>query len=328
MTNKPSYSKLKNKVKKLKIRLGELKEIEKKLRKSEVAFQALIQSLPGMVYRAYPDRSAEVVSGCKRLCGYTEAEINAKDKNWLGIVHPDDVKKAKKRAIKVLKQAKTAVQIYRIITKNGDVRWVEDHGTSIFSKSGRLKGLGGVVIDITDRKQAEIDHQKAQIDTEQRVKARTLELSVANLQLNEKTKNLEESNTALEVRLKERAEDKYAIEEKVLHNIKELVEPYLNKLNKSGLDSRQKILSGAIETNLKEIISSFSHRLSSRYFNLSHLELQVANFVKQGKATKEIAEIMRLSTKTIESHRKNIRRKLNLTNTKTNLKAYLLSQPE
>jgi len=474
MTKKPSYSKLKNKVKKLKARLDELKKIEKNLRKREVEHQTLTQNIPGMVYRAYPDWSAEVVSGCKRLCGYSEAEVNAKDKNWLSIVHPDDVKKVKKMGTKVLKQAKTMVQSYRIISKNGGIRWVEDHKTSIFSRTGQYVGLEGIVFDITERKQAEQYLQNAHEEMEKRVRERTLELSVANAQLNaeieerkrieaflresenhlrslmesagdfaiyrlrvdvsqpyqakvifvspsikemvgvadpmqfetwfenihpddtervvsanlkgqkslkfdqtfrmyhpakktwkyvhaistgvqasdnrslyvngiivdvtereiakkqlhEKTRNLEESNTALEVLLKKRAEDKSEIEEKVLHNIKELVEPYLNKLNKSGLDSKQKVLTGVIESNLKEIISSFSHRLSSRYFNLSHLELQVANFVKQGKSTKEIAELMHLSIKTIESHRKNIRRKLNLTNTKTNLRTYLLSRPK
>ena len=473
MNEKPGYSKLKSKVKRLKARLGKLEKIERKLRNSELEHQTLIQNIPGMVYRAYPDWSAEVVSGCKRLCGYTEAEVNAKEKNWLSLVHPDDVKKVRTMGTKIIEKQKTVIQAYRIVSKNGEIRWVEDHKTSIISKTGEFMGLEGVVLDITDRKQAEIDLHKAHEEMEQRVKERTLELSVANRQLNaeveerkrieaslreseshlrslmesatdfaiyrlrqdekhpymaqvifvspsivdmigitdpmqfetwfenihpddkervvaanlegkerlkfdqsfrmyhpvkkawryvhaistgvsskdvqgqyvngiiiditeretakkrlhEKKRNLEESHTALEVLLKKRAEDKTEIEEKVLHNIKELVEPYLNKLSKSGLDSRQKVLTGVIESNLKEIISSFSHRLSSRYFNLTHLELQVANFVKQGKATKEIAETMHLSIKTIESHRKNIRRKLNLTNTKTNLRTYLLSRP-
>ena len=80
MAKKSSHDKLKSKIKKLKTRLGELKEIEKTLRSREVEHQALIQNIPGMVYRAYADWSTEVVSGCKRLCGYTEAEVNAKEK--------------------------------------------------------------------------------------------------------------------------------------------------------------------------------------------------------------------------------------------------------
>ena len=52
-------------------------------------------------------------------------------------------------------------------------------------------------------------------------------------------------------------------------------------------------------------------------------EIQVANLVKLGKRTKEIAEIMNLSPGTISIHRKNIRKKLELTHQKTNLQTML-----
>ncbi|MFC1886292.1 response regulator transcription factor [Thermodesulfobacteriota bacterium] len=52
---------------------------------------------------------------------------------------------------------------------------------------------------------------------------------------------------------------------------------------------------------------------------------QITNLVKQGKTTKEIAEIMHLAKSTIDFHRDNIRKKLGIKNKKTNLKTYLLS---
>ena len=140
------------------------------------------------------------------------------------------------------------------------------------------------------------------------------------------SKNLRpKSQKLLKVLLKKREEDKTELEEEILFNVRKLVAPYLEKLQRTGLDKRQKAYISILESNLNEIISPFSRRLSSMHLNLTPTEMEVANLVKNGKTTKEIAEFLNVSSHAIDFHRRNIRRKLGIQNKKANLRIHLLS---
>jgi DNA-binding CsgD family transcriptional regulator len=54
-------------------------------------------------------------------------------------------------------------------------------------------------------------------------------------------------------------------------------------------------------------------------------ELQVANLIRQGKTSKEVARLLNLSIRTVDSYRDSIRKKLGLKNKKVNLRTYLAS---
>ncbi|MFO8084095.1 MAG: LuxR C-terminal-related transcriptional regulator [Desulfobacterales bacterium] len=138
-------------------------------------------------------------------------------------------------------------------------------------------------------------------------------------------KDLEESNIALKVILKQRELDRVDLEQRVLENIKELVFPYLEKLKNSNLGKSQKAIVDIIEVHLKDIISPFLKRLTSLSKILTPQELQVATMIKDGKSTKEIADMLNVSISTINFHRKNLRVKFGLNNKKANLRSYLLS---
>ncbi len=144
-------------------------------------------------------------------------------------------------------------------------------------------------------------------------------------ELEAQTRDLEEVNAALKVLLKQREADRTELEERLVFNFRELVKPLLEKLNTSGLDQRQKGFLEIVETQLNDILSPFLRGVSQGYLKLTPTEIQVANLVKHGKSTKEIASLMNLSARTVEVNRNNIRKKIGITNKKVNLRTYLLS---
>jgi DNA-binding NarL/FixJ family response regulator len=140
-----------------------------------------------------------------------------------------------------------------------------------------------------------------------------------------KTRSLEEANTALKVLLKHREEDKAAIEEHVLTNVRKLVLPYIENLKNLKLNDSQMAQVEVIETNLQEIVSPFLHNLTSTYLSLTPREVQIANLIKEGRTTKDMTDILHISATAIDFHRKNIRSKLGIKNKKNNLRTYISS---
>lgn len=193
------------------------------------------------------------------------------------------------------------------MTKDGKEICGELRAVAFYDRQLKFAGAWGVLRDITERKLAE-----------QALKEREAELDAKNI-------SLEEMNAALRVLLKKRDDDKTELEEKVLLNIQELVLPYIEKIRNTGLDLRQRSFLNILESNLTDIATPFTRGLNSKYLKLTSAEIQIANLVKHGKTTKEIADVFGLSCKTIESHRRNIRKKLGIRNKKENLKTHLMN---
>ncbi len=185
-------------------------------------------------------------------------------------------------------------------------------------KEGKPTAVLEISRDITEKVRAEKALHKAKNELEYRVRERTGELEL-------KTKSLEEINTAMKVLLKKRQEDKKEIEDNVMTNVKKLVVPYFEKIKKTELDDRQEAFLSIIESNLNEIISPFTRQMSLKYFDLTPTEIRIANLIRYGSPSKKIAELMNVSPRTIDTHRKNIRRKIGIQGQRGNLRSYLLS---
>jgi PAS domain S-box-containing protein len=209
-----------------------------------------------------------------------------------------------------------------------DTQVIDKDGEKIFfhctanvaleDKGGKPTSVIEISRDITEKILVENALQKAKDGLERQVKERTRELNVQK-------SNIEEANIALQVLLEKRQEDKKDLEDNVLTNVKELIVLYIEKIKKTKLDDQQKAILSIVESNLNEIISPFTRKVSLKYLNLTPTEIQVANLIRHGSNSKEIAEFMGLSPRTIYNHRKNIRKKFGLENKKTNLRSHLLS---
>ncbi|MCF8092578.1 MAG: PAS domain S-box protein [Desulfotignum sp.] len=197
--------------------------------------------------------------------------------------------------------------IWEFYNKGSD-QWHELSSLAIPWTDGRMVRLE-IARNITGRKQAEKKQKEMRLTLEEKVKQRTAEL--------------EDMNATLRILLKKRDEDKNEIKERIFANYKLILTPIILNLKKSLTRESQKNMMDILESELKNVLSPFSKKLSGQMVNLTPMEIHIADLVKFGKTNKEISEIMHSSIHTISRHRENIRKKIGLKNKKINLRSFL-----
>lgn len=143
-----------------------------------------------------------------------------------------------------------------------------------------------------------------------------------------KSVQLEETNTALRVLLQCVKEEQQKIEKRITANIRKLVMPNLEQLRDLRLNDLQKNCLDIVTVNLQQVTSPFLQNLGTCFADFTPREIQVANMIRQGKTSKEIADIFHTSIRNIDFHRDNIRKKLGLSHQKSNLRTFLMKLSE
>jgi DNA-binding CsgD family transcriptional regulator len=136
---------------------------------------------------------------------------------------------------------------------------------------------------------------------------------------------LQETTTALKVLIAEAEAQRRVAEERVVCNANALIRPVLSKLLSGRLTQRQRALLDAIAQGLDDITSPLSRRFIIESRRLSPAEIKVAGLIRQGRSTKEIATLLGVAGSTIDFHRLNIRRKLQLKDRAIHLQSHLKS---
>jgi len=317
--------------------LSERKRTEAVLRESEARYRTLLESSPDpIVVYDMKGVATYVNPAFEQTFGLSRDELLGKQIDFVPAENWPETRAAIK---KMLAGQKIHLFETRRLTRDGRVLDVQLSSTLYKGLDGRPAGNIVTLRDISAQKHTEKELQTYRDHLEDLVAERTGELEQQieekkraerslrdhQKELKAQSHHLEEVNTALRVLLKQREADKKELSQIVRRNVEELVQPYLEKLAASRLDTRQKTLLQILETNLNHIISPFINRMTEQMGHLTPMEIRVADLIKAGKTNKEIAGLLLVSHNTVLFHRHNIRSKLNIKNKKINLRSHLLA---
>jgi sigma-B regulation protein RsbU (phosphoserine phosphatase) len=129
-------------------------QTEEALRMAEM----IVDRSPVILFRrlAGGDRELEYVSENIRQMGYTAEELMSGEKHFRELVHPDDLDGAREEIERYAEaDVEEYTQVYRCVTRSGDIRWVEDQTSVVRDAAGVKTHNQGILVDITERKLAE-----------------------------------------------------------------------------------------------------------------------------------------------------------------------------
>ena len=190
-------------------------------------------------------------------------------------------------------------------------------------ENGRLKSQLKISASQTND---ELSKTKAHLEAEIKAHQKVIKRLKANEKvIARKNSRLQDMNNALSVMFRKRNEDIEQIEKQMAHNIRDLIDPAMQRLKGSGLKASQMKWLEVLEANLNDIASPLAAKLANSYQNLTPTEIKIASFIKHGNTNKEIARLLSISNRTVEVHRCNVRRKLGIKNRGMNLRTYLIS---
>lgn len=260
--------------------ITDLKLAEEALRTSEHKYRILIENASDAILLA--DEQGNLIESnrmAENLLGYPREKLLQMHYTQL---HPMiELEKTIAAFKDIVTHSYGGLQNGAILRKDGTIVPVDITAT-VIEYNGK-KVLQASFRDVSE-------HKRTEDTLEGLVRERTAELSQKNKQLAEEIKErkradaalrkkknelmlqagkLQEMNAALKVLLKQREDDKNDIEEKVISNVKELLLPYIEEMKTRKIDPKSKVFLSIIETNLQNIISPFTQRLSSKYLGLT-----------------------------------------------------------
>jgi len=137
---------------------------EKALLESEEKYRSFVENFKGIAYQFDAHFIPIFFHGAvKEITGYSEEELTAGNPRWEQIVHKDDLPMVLHDFEKSCKNKRCVCEReYRIVRKDGEIRWVEEIVQNVCDSPGKTSLIQGIIYDITDRKQTEETLQKTE----------------------------------------------------------------------------------------------------------------------------------------------------------------------
>jgi len=131
------------------------------------SFLELLNALPGTAYRCENDKDWTMIlisRNCVDLTGYAAEELTGNKRlSFNDLIHPDDRNRVWRTIQFALERREEYTLQYRIIHRDGFIRWVWERGCGAYDRQGNLRWLQGMVLADETRASLEKEKHKQQV---------------------------------------------------------------------------------------------------------------------------------------------------------------------
>lgn len=284
------------------------RRFEEQLLESEKLFHRIFDLSPiGAAMVGLDFRFLRVNQELSRLTGYGAEELTAM--SFPDITYPDDLEANVSQAQAMMAGDIDHYQMdKRYLRKDGRIVWIRLSVRAVRDAQGRIMYFLPMMEDIDEAKRA-------------------LHVIRRNeKELQSKNKRLEEMNAAFQVLMQHREREREEFATRMVTNLKTLVLPYVELLKGRSLSPEARTLVDILEDNLNEAALPIAPTISGPAVHFTSTEIRIADLVRRGKSSKEIAVLINMSLRMVAFHRNNLRKKLGIGGSrKGNLRAAIMS---
>jgi len=135
------------------------KEAEQEVRRAQLRYQSLVETLPAMVFIDELDAQATNIytsPQTERMFGYTPQDWKDIPDLWTRLIHPDDRERVLEAQRHYTESGEIFEEEYRAVARDGGLLWIRDICMVVIDEDGTPLYSQGFLLDITEQKQAEL----------------------------------------------------------------------------------------------------------------------------------------------------------------------------